>query len=212
MHSPASERNKQPILDVLDPRLPPASRVLELACGSLQHARHFVAARPDLTWQPTDIDPGALAHGASLAASGALPANVAPPQHLDACIGPWPVGPWPTGKFNAVYAANLLHISPPAVLEHLFAGAADVLAHDGQVILYGPFMLNGTHTSAGNAAFDADLRSRNPDWGIRDLATVAATAARDGFGLRERIDMPANNYLLFFSRETAARETDTHFP
>ena len=190
MHSPASERNKGPILDELRRRLPATGKVLELACGSMQHALHFCPHFPQLTWQPTDINPVALEHGQQLSNR---PTNVLAPLHLDATELPWPIS-----QVDAIYTANLLHISPAKVVTALFAGACQALHETGTVIIYGPFKLNGEHTSEGNHNFDLDLRARNPEWGIRDLAEVKEAASERGFQLIERLRMPANNQLLHF--------------
>lgn len=192
LFSPASERNKEPILQVLKQHLPQQGSVLELACGSLQHALHFTAHFTKLNWIPTDIDPTALAHGQQL---NSLPANLARPAYLNVLELPWSVQ-----TVDAIYTANLLHISPAAVCTHLFAGGHAALHPGGPLIIYGPFKEDGRHTSEGNERFDADLRARNPAWGIRELEAVVATAASHGFVLQQDVDMPANNRMLIFSR------------
>ncbi len=190
MFSPAAERNKGPILEVLRPQLEVASRLLEIACGSLQHACHMAPTVPALSWLPTDIDPAALEHGAQLADR---PANVAAPVWLDVHDTDWPVV-----DVDIVYAANLLHISPDSVAQALFGGARRVLTPGGRVTLYGPFMEHGRHTSPGNESFDASLRAQNPAWGIRSLEEVTEAARASGFRLVQRTPMPANNLLVIF--------------
>ena len=190
MFSPAADRNKAPIYDALQPRLSRVSRLLEIACGSLQHACFMAPKLTHLTWLPTDIDPAAIEFGQSL---HARPANVAAPERLDVHDNPWPFA-----DVDAIYTANLLHISPSSVLGALFLGAGRVLKADGHVYIYGPFKRAGEHTSTGNAAFDQDLRARNADWGIRDLAEVMQAAAQAGFVRTDEIAMPANNLLLEF--------------
>ena len=58
--SPAAERNRQPILAVLQQVLPASGRVLEIASGSGQHVSWFAPRLPGWTWQPTDFDADAL--------------------------------------------------------------------------------------------------------------------------------------------------------
>ncbi len=122
-------------------------------------------------------------------------ANLLPPLELDAASDGWPVA-----RADAVVSINMIHIAPWSAAQGLFAGAERVLSAEGLLFLYGPFRENGAHTSPGNAAFDADLRARDPSWGIRDREDVAALAARHGFTAPERIAMPANNLSLVFRR------------
>ena len=191
MFSPASDRNKTPIADVLRNRLPPKGRLLELACGSQQHACHIAPEHPYILWQPTDIDPAALSWGATLD----TPDNVAGVCRLDVTELPWAL----TDTFDAIYTANLLHISPEIVGPALFRGARQCLNPNGQIFVYGPFSIDGQHTSEGNKRFDASLRQQNSAWGIRDLSAVTGSALDNGFLLHECISMPANNLMLVFS-------------
>jgi SAM-dependent methyltransferase len=192
--APAAARNREPILQALRGRLPPSALVLEIASGTGEHAVWFASALPAVNWQPTDLDPDALRSIAAWRDATAVP-NVLPPLHLDASAETWPVA-----HADAVVAINMLHISPWTATQGLIAGAARVLTSDGLLFLYGPFREAGVHTGAGNAAFDADLRARNPSWGIRDLDEITALAARHGLAVRERITMPANNLCVVFRR------------
>lgn len=172
-----------------------AGTVLEIGAGAGQHALACARALPHMRWIPTDPDPE---HRASIAAWRAAegPANLAPPAPLDARAD-WPADH--PGPFRAVYAANVLHIAPWSVAEGLVAGAARTLGPGGLLLLYGPFD-EGPATAPSNRAFDADLRARDPAWGLRPLAEVAALAARHGFGPPRRRAMPANNLILAFPR------------
>jgi SAM-dependent methyltransferase len=192
--APATARNREPILAVLRDCLPPSALVLEIASGTGEHAVWFSSAFPELTWQPTDLDPGALS---SIAAwrDRMGPPNLLPPLPLDAAADTWPVS-----QANAVVAINLVHIAPWSATQGLIAGAARVLTSDGLLYLYGPFREGGMHTGAGNAAFDAELRAREPSWGIRDLDEITALASQHGFNSPERIAMPANNLSVVFRR------------
>jgi hypothetical protein len=94
----------------------------------------------------------------------------------------------------------MVHISPWAATVGLIAGAGRVLSRDGLLFLYGPFREGGVHTVASNVAFDADLRARDPAWGLRDLDDVGALARLHGLGRMERFAMPANNLGVVFRR------------
>jgi SAM-dependent methyltransferase len=190
--SPAAERNRGPILAALRTLLPAQAHVLEIAAGTGQHAEHFAAAEPGWRWQPTEANADALS--AIAARTAALP-NVAAPIVLD--VLHWPSRP-ELPAFDAVYCANLLHIAPWAACPALMQGAARLLKPGGLLAIYGPFVLDDQPTAPSNLAFDADLRGRNPAWGLRRLADVAQQAEAAGMALAQRIALPANNLLLAF--------------
>jgi SAM-dependent methyltransferase len=192
--APAPERNKDPILDVLRRVLPRQGLVLEIASGTGQHVIHFAAGLPDLTWQPSDADAQARASIAAWSADAKLP-NVLPPLDLDVRSEPWPVQ-----RADALLCINMIHIAPWAAAERLLDGASRLLGPGAPLVLYGPYRRDGRHTAPSNEAFDADLRRRNPDWGVRDLEAVAALAKRNGFVLEEIVDMPANNLCVVLRR------------
>ncbi|MES2184328.1 MAG: DUF938 domain-containing protein [Pseudomonadota bacterium] len=194
--SPAAERNRQPILDVLRAVLPEHGAALEIAAGTGQHASWFAQALPGWTWQPTDADAGMLpAIAAWTAHSGR--GKVLPPLTLDVMAPRWPVE---EGVFGAVYCANMLHISPWATCRALMQGAARHLAPGGVLVTYGPYLEDDVPTSPGNLAFDADLRARNSTWGIRRCEDVAQEAKAAGLWLQARHALPSNNLLLVFGR------------
>lgn len=190
----AAARNRDPILGLLRDRLPQPGLVLEIASGTGEHAVWFSRAMPGLTWQPTDRDAGALDSIAAWRDGAALP-NLLAPLWLDVTAEAWPVQ-----HADAVVAINMIHIAPWAATLGLLAGAARVLPPGGLLYLYGPFREGGAHTAPSNAAFDADLRARDPGWGIRDLDEIVALAAAEGLALAERIAMPANNLSVVFCR------------
>ena len=105
------------------------------------------------------------------------------------------------GGFLAIFCANVVHIAPWRVSEGLLGGAARHLRPDGRLFVYGPFMRNGRHTAPSNAEFDALLRRQDPEWGVRDVADLAAVAERVGLNLIETVEMPANNVTLIFGRQ-----------
>lgn len=194
-HSPAAERNQGPILAVLQRVLPAQGLALEIAAGTGQHAAHFAAGLPGWRWLPSDGDASALA--SITAWCGGL-SNLLPALHLDLLLAPHWHGVPP--QLDAVFCANLLHIAPWDTCAALMQGAARHLAPTGLLITYGPYLEDGEITAPGNQAFDADLRLRNPGWGLRRVADVAAQAADAGLVLQERVPMPANNLLLVWGR------------
>lgn len=193
-YSPACDRNKAPILAVLEAHFHDARRVLEIGSGTGQHAVHFASALPHLTWQCSDRPdylPGIL----QWLAEAALP-NTPPPLPLDVS------GPWPAGPFDAVFTANTLHIMGWPQVEQLFARLPQVLAPAGRLVVYGPFNYGGRFTSASNAEFDAALRSDDPARGIRDFEAVDALAGQAGLQLLEDNSLPANNRCVVWRRTT----------
>ena len=195
-HSPAAERNRGPILAELQRLLPARGVALEIASGTGQHAAYFAAGLPAWQWLPSDPEPSALA---SIAAWCEGSANVLAPIALDVMSPAWPGAARPA---DALFCANMLHIAPWASCAALMQGAARHLSPNGLLLLYGPYLVDGEPVAPGNLAFDADLRARNPAWGLRRLTDVLAQAAAVGLRLRERVPMPANNELLVLGRVT----------
>jgi SAM-dependent methyltransferase len=187
--APAALRNRDAILAILRKQLPAAGRVLEIASGTGEHVAHFAAALPGLQFQPSDLDAD---RRASIDAWAEGLANVAPAIELDV------TKPWPEQHVDAVLCTNMIHIAPWEATEALIAGAAKALLPHGALILYGPFKIDGAHTAPSNAAFDEDLRTRNPQWGVRDVIEVSGVAAKFNFTMPERVEMPANNLMLIF--------------
>jgi hypothetical protein len=194
LHSPAAERNRAPLTAALQRLLPPRGVALEVASGSGQHAAAFAAALPGWHWQPSDRDADARA---SIGAwCEGLP-NVRAAIVLDAAAEVWPEAP---AAVDAIFCANLIHIAPWAACTGLMRGAARHLAPHGLLLTYGPVLVDGEPAAPGNLAFDADLRRRDPAWGVRRLSDVVAAAAAAGLALQQRIEMPANNLLLVWAR------------
>ena len=161
----------------------------------------IATALPQWSWQPTDADPGALPGIAAWVRQSGL-ANVRPPLLLDVLGPQWPAqGPAFTDQFDAIYCANMLHISPWATCAALMQGSARHLAPQGVLVTYGPYLEDDAPTAPGNLAFDQSLRARDAAWGIRHLSDVEREAQRAGLDLRERHAMPANNLLLVFSAQ-----------
>ena len=192
--APAVARNKAPITEVLARHLPPTGLVLEIASGSGEHALHFAAHFPALSFQPSDPDAAALASIAAWREEARLP-NLLPPLMLDVMADAWPIQ-----TADAVLCINMIHIAPWEATAALMRGAARILPPDGKLFLYGPFKQGGAHTAPSNATFDDSLRSQDARWGVRDLEAVARTASAAGFAAPVVEVMPANNLSVIFHR------------
>jgi hypothetical protein len=192
--APATERNRAPILAVLERILPAGGTVLEIASGTGEHIVHFADALPGRRWQPSDPDQEARASIAAwTAASGRT--DITPPLDLDATASSWPIE-----RADAVLAINMVHISPWTATLGLLAGAARLLPAGAPLYLYGPYRRDGHAFAPSNEAFDRNLRQRNPNWGVRRLEDVAGTATKAGLELAEIVEMPANNLSVVFRR------------
>ena len=191
--APAASRNVGPIGDVLADWLPEKGLVLEIASGTGEHALAFARRFPALNWQPSDPDPLALSSIAAWRLGG--PANLLEPLELDAASPTWP-----NDHADALLNINMVHISPGDAALGLLDGARRLLGPGGRLILYGPWFEDGVAAAPSNLAFDADLKARDPRWGIRLVESFAAEAISRGFVLKERRPMPANNLMLLFER------------
>lgn len=192
MTYPAPERNKAPILEVLQRLLPARGVVLEIASGTGQHIVHFAQSLPGVRWLPSDPEEAHCNSVIARVAAAGL-TNVMAPLALDVRDRPWPLQ-----HVDAILCINMIHIAPWEATVALLGEAARLLPPAGLLYLYGPYRRNGTDTAASNAAFDADLRQRNPAWGLRSLEDVQALAAEAGLSLREIVEMPANNLSVVF--------------
>ena len=193
-NAPATERNRDPILAVLQHYLPARGTLLEIACGTGEHAAYFAPRFPGLTWQPTDQDMAALESTTHWVADSQVP-NLKPPLRLDVRETPWPVE-----AADAIYCANMIHISPWACGLALIEGAGRILPTGGLLILYGPFMIDGRHTAPSNEQFDGWLKAQSPAWGVRDLGVVNAETAKAGLDPVQTIQMPANNLTVIWRK------------
>jgi SAM-dependent methyltransferase len=194
--SAAAERNKDPILTVLETVLPEKGSVLEIASGTGQHVCFFAGELPGIRWQPTEPDETSR-EAITIRIRAAGLANVEPPIALDVLDPLWPLA----GTFDAVLCINMIHISPWSTTPALCRGAARVLATQGKLVLYGPYLENGTAVQS-NLDFDASLKRRNPDWGLRDLDEVTRVASTHGLQRQQVLRMPANNLIVVFAKSS----------
>ena len=192
--SPAADRNKDPILTVLETVLPESGSVLEIASGTGQHVCFFAAALPGIRWQPTEPD---AAHRDAIVVrireSGL--GNIDAPVALDVNEPRWPVA----ANYDAVLCINMVHISPWSSTNALCLGAARHLRTHGKLVLYGPYLENGTAVQS-NIDFDSTLKRRNSEWGLRNLEDVTRVAALHGLQRQQIVRMPANNLSVVFTK------------
>jgi hypothetical protein len=193
--APAAQRNREPIAEVLSEWLPDSGLVLEVASGTGEHAVWFAERFPGLQWQPSDAHPDALASIAAWQQGAGLP-NVLRPVVIDASNP----ADWPIERADAVLNINMAHISPWPASLGLIAGASRMLPSGAPLILYGPWLKDDIETVPSNLAFDADLKARDPEWGLRRVEDFAEAAEVEGFQLVETRGMPANNLMLLFAR------------
>ena len=192
--APATLRNREPIAEVLRDWLPDNGLVLEVASGTGEHAVYFATRFPNLQWQPSDVHPDALESIRAWREEAQL-SNVGEPIVIDAAKADWPID-----QADSVLSINMVHISPWTSALGLIAGAAQVLPKGGPLILYGPWLKDDVPTAPSNLAFDADLRQRDPQWGLRRLEHFAEAAKAHGLALVETRPMPANNLMLLLRR------------
>ncbi|MFE4107324.1 DUF938 domain-containing protein [Almyronema epifaneia] len=209
-YAPATQRNREAILQILQQVLPPAGTVLEISSGTGEHAVFLAPRLRSHLWITSDPDPIARSSIAAWQAHSPA-ANVLGPIALDVCEVPWPIEQPPLPEtlqnlnlsqqpITAIVNINMIHIAPWAACLGLMAGAERVLPPGGILYLYGPFKRHNQHTAPSNAAFDASLQARNPAWGVRDLDEVRAIAQQHQLSWLKTVEMPANNLSVIFQR------------
>jgi SAM-dependent methyltransferase len=188
--APAALRNREPIAEVLSGWLPTSGLVLEIASGTGEHAAFFAERFPGLEWQPSDVHPDALASIAAWRETTGL-TNLRAPLVIDAGSAKWPID-----RADAMLSINMVHISRWASALGLLDAAARLLSSGAPLILYGPWLKDDIPTASSNLAFDADLKRRDPEWGLRRVEEFAAAAEEVGLLLKATRAMPANNLML----------------
>jgi cyclopropane fatty-acyl-phospholipid synthase-like methyltransferase len=196
-YAPATDRNRDPILNVLLEVLPPTGTVLEISSGTGEHAAYLAPRLKPRRWIPTDL---------SAAARDSIEAwrqevgaeNLDAPIALDASQDHWTVEAELAEPIGAIVNINMIHIAPWSACLGLMAGAGRILPKGGILYLYGPFKQNGQHTAPSNQAFDESLRMRDREWGVRDLEAVIGAAEAAGLSFVRTYAMPANNLSVIF--------------
>lgn len=197
-YAPATERNREPILQVLLRLLPPTGNILEIASGTGEHAVYFAPHFAPRQWIPSDAD-SLLRASINAWQQYYQVENISPALSIDVCEPVWEIEKQNI-SITAIVCINMIHIAPFAACLGLIAGAGRLLPEGGILYLYGPYKQEGKHTAPSNQDFDQFLKQQNPDWGVRDLEEVVATAQKQGLTLIETVQMPANNLSVVFER------------
>lgn len=203
LHAAAADRNKDPILSVLHSRVASGRHVngLEISSGTGQHVIHFAKALPNVTWQPSEVDAQSMSSIEAYRQHTGLQ-NIKPPIYLDASQSWENWSSIQPESCDLIVNINMMHISPLACTKGLFYGVGKILKPQGLLLTYGPYAVNGSITPQSNVDFDHSLRSRNPDWGLRDIAMLTVLGQDNGLRLEEIVDMPANNKCLLFRKDS----------
>ena len=199
-YAPATQRNREPILEILKRILPPESTILEIASGTGEHAVFFASKLSSRRWIPSDFNPLLRDSINAWREESDSVTNLEEPLAIDVNESQWEIETKDI-KIDAIVNINMIHISPWKSCLGLMAGAGRILSSGGILYLYGPFKQKGEHTASSNVSFDESLRRQNPEWGVRDLEAVARIANSEGFTLEETIAMPANNLSVVFKRK-----------
>jgi len=201
LDSAAFHRNSVPIWNVLSPWLSDQSgNVLEVGSGTGQHVVEFARQSPHLLWWPSDLEPRNI-ESINAWRRHAHVQNIEPARAIDLAAPDWGLSEADSatlGDLTAIFCANVLHISPWSTTEGLMRGAAQRLHPGGRLFVYGPFKQDGHHTALSNEAFDASLRARDPQWGVRDINDIRDEAHKHSLVLADIASMPANNMILIF--------------
>lgn len=194
----ACERNKGPILEVLQREFGDRRSVLEIGSGTGQHAVHFARGLPQVVWQTSDLPANHPGITAWLEHAGLE--NTRAPLDLDVEHADHDL--LSEMRFDAVFSANTAHIMRIEAVAEMFRLAGSLLPPGGVFCLYGPFSFDGEYSSESNAEFDASLRQRDPAMGIRDIGSLDEFAEPAGLVRVRLYAMPANNHVAVWSRGT----------
>ncbi|XP_063698976.1 methyltransferase-like 26 [Culicoides brevitarsis] len=217
--NPSAMRNREAILQVLLKHIEPTFNglFLEIASGTGNHVDLYAPKFPNIKFQPTDIDERSIESIQEIAKECSTK-NICPPMFVDIRkpFTEWgkPVdteGPFLVGTshkdfselencFDFMLNVNMIHISEFACTEGLFANAGKLLKPKGKLFTYGPYAENGVLTPESNVNFDLSLKSRNKDWGVRDIVHLEEVARKNGINLVEKVEMPSNNKCLVWQK------------
>ncbi|NP_001034823.2 methyltransferase-like 26 [Xenopus tropicalis] len=198
----AADRNKGPILEVLQQYVDPAApkvRALEVASGTGQHCAHFAQALPNLHLVPSELDPHSRQSISAYISHWSL-SNVEQPRTLDSSKS-WETWGFSPNSLHLIICINMIHITEPSCTQGLFKGAGHLLMPGGVLFTYGPYSVNGILTPQSNVDFNISLKRRNPAWGIWDTSDLQNLATTCGMSLERMVDMPANNKCLIFRKK-----------
>jgi hypothetical protein len=207
-YAPATQRNREPILEVLLRVMPTNGNILEIASGTGEHAFFLAPRLSPRQWIPSDPNPVLRASIEAWRSCLWQPEernrvpveNLHLPLDINARESVWSIEEQGI-EVAAMVNINMIHIAPWSACLGLMAGAGRLLSSGGILYLYGPFKRGGEHTASSNLAFDRSLREQNSQWGVRNLEDVIAAANVQGLSLLEIVQMPANNLSVVFQRQ-----------
>lgn len=190
--APATGRNRDAILEVLERELDLPCTVLEIGSGTGQHAVYFAQKLPGVTWQTSDraqnLD-GIRAWVASAELDRLLP-----PLELDVLTSALP-----ETSYDCIFSANTAHIMGMPAVRKMFAIVAACRKQSGVFCLYGPFNEDDKFTSASNEDFDRSLKAQDSAMGLRNIETLDEIARDHGLERVRTYAMPANNQLAVWA-------------
>ena len=198
LQAPAAARNRDAIFDVLKDHIPQHGTILEVGCGTGEHAMWFAPRLKAHHWLPTDTERAHLVSALAWSRHAGV-ANILTPRRLDILDQPWPLDNL-AAEVTTIVAINLVHIAPVEVMEALIREAGRLLPSGGMLYLYGPFKRGGVHTAPSNELFDQSLKMQNPRWGVRNMESATELAVRARLAEPVILDMPANNFSLIFKK------------
>ena len=189
LSAPAAEKNAGPITELVKEYAPERGEALEIASGTGQHIVELAVVKPNLNWQPSDIDPLRIASIETWCKEYNL-ANVKSPVILNATELGW------SSKFNRqkfILLVNLVHLISEDEAKILVSEISAALAPGGRSIIYGPFKRNNKLTSAGDQTFHQSLIKADPQIGYKNDAWMTAKFEEAKLELLKVVPMPANN-------------------
>lgn len=196
LHKPycsACDKNRGPILSVIEPLLCSCSSVLEIGSGTGQHAVYFADKLPHLIWCTSDLAEKHDDIKTWLDEAGL--SNTRSPVVLDVTQSVWP-----NIEVDVAFSANTAHIMSWDAVEACFVGVGRLLHKNGLFLLYGPFNYKQRYSSESNERFDIWLREHDPQSGIRNFEDVNELAEKAGMLLERDYEMPANNRILCWKK------------
>ena len=193
-YASASARNAEPIAGVLSHEFRECRSVFEIGSGTGQHAVEFAGRFTQLLWQTSDLRPNHAGIRAWIAESGLT--NILAPLDFDVLTAGTP-----DCRFDAVFSANTAHIMSHAGALRMIDLAGRMLVNGGVFCLYGPFSVGGCFSTESNVVFDASLRARNVEMGLRDLDDLESRGCGSGLIMSRVYAMPANNLCVIWRKD-----------
>ena len=194
--APAAGRNAGPIVDLVLEIAPETGQALEIASGTGQHVVKLANARPNLKWQPSDVDPSRISSIEIWSKDKAL-ANLKNPVLLDATEAGW--SREHTDQ-DFILLVNLVHLISFAEAKIIIRELSLALAPGGRSVVYGPFKRNGKLTSTGDESFHQSLKEVDPAIGYKNDKWMIEEFKEVGLGLLGVKLMPANNLAFIVEK------------